>query len=84
MLFKYLTTNSLPQEKLNNFIKEIFNEYSDFLFSANKVLFEVKELEMVKYVLEERFNKYKTLYIQVENELMDFKKFSQTNKEVSE
>ena len=84
MLFKYLTTNSLPQEKLNNFIKEIFNENSDFLFSANKVLFEVKELEMVKYVLEERFNKYKTLYIQVENELMDFKKFSQTNKEVSE
>ena len=46
-------------EKLTNFIKETCGEYSEFLFLANKTLGDIKEIDIIKNALNERYKIYK-------------------------
>jgi hypothetical protein len=45
---------------------------------------EIRELDIVKNAIHERFKKYHKITLELENEIEDLKKFSQTNKEIKD
>ncbi len=61
-------------EKLTAFIKEVCLEYSELLFFTNKCIHEIRELETVKIILNERYKRFHKLSSLLENELNDIKK----------
>jgi hypothetical protein len=73
LLNKFLKSN-FPTEKLTAFIKEVCGEYSELLFYAHKSLNEIRELEIVKDALNERYKKYYKYSTQLQNDVNDLKK----------
>lgn len=71
-------------EKLTEFIKELFSNFSKLLFFANKTLQEIIEIDIVKSAMHERFRKYHKKSMQLESQLEDLINFSKTNREVKE
>lgn len=69
----------MPTEKLTVFIKEVCLEYSELLFFCNKLMTELKELELVKNCLNQRYRKLNKICFKQEAELKELKisKFSQ-------
>lgn len=56
-LNKFLKSN-FQVDKLTAFIKEVCSGYSELLFTANRSLYEIRELELVKNALNERYKYY--------------------------
>lgn len=69
-IFNYL---GFSTEKLTGFIKEVCLEYSELLFFANKCINEIKELEIVKNALNERYKRYYKISNALETELSELK-----------
>lgn len=78
ILNKFLKSN-FSTEKLTAFIKEVCQGYSELLYFANKSVAEIKELELVKNALNERYRRYHKLSTQLENELNELNKKSKNN-----
>ena len=56
-LNKFLRSN-IDEQKITNFILELCNGYSNLLFNSKKLLEEIKELNIVKNCLNERYKFY--------------------------
>jgi hypothetical protein len=84
LLVTFFTSLKNSPQIISNFIAEMINEYSEFLYNSQKALYEIKELEIVKNALHERFKKYHKICIEMDNEIEDLKKFSKTNKEIKD
>jgi hypothetical protein len=54
------------------------------LYSAHLTLIEIKEIDIVKNAMHERFKKYHKISLELENEIEDLKKFTKTNKEIKD
>ncbi len=54
------------------------------LYHSNKTVYEIKELEIVKNAIHERFKKYHKISMELENEMEDLKRLSHTNKEIKD
>ncbi len=65
---KFLKSN-LPTEKLTAFIKEICSEYAEFFYYSTRALNEMKELEILKDALNERYLRFQRLSNQLQDEL---------------
>lgn len=63
----------MPTEKLTAFIKEVCLEYSELLYLSFKINNELKEVEIVKNCLNERFKKLNKICFQLEAELNEYK-----------
>lgn len=63
----------MPTEKLTAFIKEVCLEYSELLFFSFKFTNEIREIELVKNCLNERFKKLNKICFQLEGELNEYK-----------
>ena len=63
----------MPTEKLTVFIKEICLEYSELLYVSNKLMDELRELDIVKNCLNERYRKLNKICFQQEAEIKDLK-----------
>lgn len=63
----------MPTEKLTAFIKEVCLEYSELLYFSFKFTNEIKEIELVKNCLNERFKKLNKICFQLEGELNEYK-----------
>lgn len=63
----------MPTEKLTAFIKEVCLEYSELLFYSFKIVNEIKEIELVKNCLNERFKKLNRICFMLEGELSEYK-----------
>ena len=63
----------MATEKLTAFIKEVCLEYSELLFFSYKITNELKEIEIVKNCLNERFKKLNRICFQLEAELSEFR-----------
>jgi hypothetical protein len=84
LLVQFFTSLKNSPTIITNFIAELINEYSDFIFYTQKTLLEIKELDIVKSAMHERFKKYHKICIELENELDDLQKFAKTNKEIKD
>ena len=80
----YFYIIEVPADKLTQFVKELFSNYSKLLFYANKTLKEIMEIDIVKSAMHERFRKNHKKSMQIEAQLEDLINFSKTNKEVKE
>lgn len=67
-LNKFLKSN-FPVDKLTAFIKELCTGYSELLYSSNRSLMEIKEIEIVKNALNERYKHFEKLSSELENQL---------------
>lgn len=67
-LNKFLKSN-FPVDKLTAFIKELCSGYSELLFSSNRSLVEVKEMEIVKNALNERYKNFEKLCAEYEKKI---------------
>lgn len=67
-LNKFLKSN-FPVDKLTAFIKELCSGYSELLFSSNRSLVEVKEMEIVKNALNERYKNFEKLCSEYEKKI---------------
>jgi len=63
----------MPTEKLTAFIKEVCLEYSELLFFSYKLLNDIREIEIVKQCLNERFKRLNKICFQLESELSEYK-----------
>jgi len=73
-LFLYINLFlDMPTEKLTAFIKEICLEYSELLYFSFKFTHEIREIELVKNCLNERFKKLNKICFQLEGELNEYK-----------
>lgn len=63
----------MPTEKLTAFIKEICLEYSELLYFSYRLTNEIREIELVKNCLNERFKKLNKICFQLEAELNEYK-----------
>jgi len=72
ILNRFLKSN-FSTEKLTNFIKEVCHEYSELLYFSNKSVNEIRELELVKNALSERYKQFHKISISLENELSNLK-----------
>jgi hypothetical protein len=63
----------MPTEKLTVFIKEICLEYSELLYVSNKLMDELRELDIVKNCLNERYRKLNKICFQQEAEIKELK-----------
>ena len=59
----------MPTDKLTLFIKELCAEYSELLFFSFRITKELKEIDLVKNALNERFKKLNKICFQLEAEL---------------
>jgi len=84
MLVTFFTSLRNNPQSISNFIAEIINAYAEFVFYSQKTLLEIKEMEIVKNAMHERFRKYYKISVEIENELEDLKKFAKTNKEIKD
>jgi hypothetical protein len=84
LLVQFFTSLKNSPQVISNFIAELINEYSDFLFYSQKTLLEIREMDLVKHSMHERFKKYHKICIELENELDDLQKLSKTNKEIKD
>lgn len=66
-------------EKLTNFIKEVCLEFSELLFFTVKSVNEIRELDLVKNALNERYKIYYNTSIQLEKEIQQLRKLSNAN-----
>lgn len=71
---KFLKSN-LPTEKLTAFIKEICSEYSDFFYYSTRALNEMKELDILKDALNERYLRFQKLTYQLQDEIAYLSKY---------
>ncbi len=69
---------------ITTFIHEIIKQYSEILYHANCTIDEIRELEIVKNAINERFKKYHKISMELESEMEDLKRLSQTNKEIKD
>lgn len=76
--------SKFPANLIANFLTELINEYSEFVFFSFKCLNEIKELNVVKTSLHEKFKKYHKISMELEAEVEDLKRFSKTNKEIKD
>ena len=67
-LNKFLKSN-FPVDKLTAFIKELCTGYSELLYSSNRSLMEIKEIEIVKNALNERYKHFEKLSSEYEKQL---------------
>jgi predicted DNA-binding protein YlxM (UPF0122 family) len=77
-------TSGLSGSALTMFITELIKYFSEFLFYSHKTIQEIRELDIVKNAIHERFKKYHKISLELENEIEDLKKFSNTNKEIKD
>jgi hypothetical protein len=84
LLVQFFTSLKNSPQVISNFIAELINEYADFLFYSQKTLQEIREMDLVKHSMHERFKKYHKICIELENELDDLQKLSKTNKEIKD
>ena len=84
LLVEFFTTLKKSPQKISHFISELINEYSNFIFYSQKTLMEIRELDIVKSAMHERFKKYHKICFELEGELEDLQKFARTNKEIKE
>jgi len=63
----------MPTEKLTVFIKEVCLEYSELLYFCNKLMEELKELDLVKNCLNQRYRKLNKICFKQEAELKELK-----------
>jgi hypothetical protein len=63
----------MPTEKLTFFIKEICLEYSELLFISNKLMEELREIDLVKNCLNERYIKLNKICFKQEAEIKELK-----------
>jgi hypothetical protein len=82
-LVKFFTAG-LSNNVITGFITEIIKQYSEMLYHSNKTVYEIKELEIVKNAIHERFKKYHKISMELENEMEDLKRLSHTNKEIKD
>jgi hypothetical protein len=84
LLVQFFTSLKNSPSIITSFIAELISEYSEFIFYTQKTLMEIKELDIVKSAMHERFKKYHKICIELENELDDLQKFAKTNKEIKD
>ena len=70
-LNKFLRSN-IDEQKITNFILELCNGYSNLLFNSKKLLEEIKELNIVKNCLNERYKFYSNLSNVYEKKIKNF------------
>ncbi len=63
----------MPTEKLTAFIKEVCLEYSELLYFSFKLTNEIREIDLVKNCLNERFKKLNKICFQLEGELNEYR-----------
>jgi len=63
----------MPTEKLTVFIKEVCLEYSELLYFCNKLMEELREIELVKNCLNQRYRKLNKICFKQESEIKEFK-----------
>ena len=71
----------MTTDKLTAFIKEICSEYSDFFYYSTRALNEMKELEILKEALNERYLRYQKLSSQLQDEIAYLCKSKNANDE---
>ena len=69
----------MPTDKLTAFIKEICSEYSDFFYYSTRALNEMKELEILKDALNERYLRFQKLSSQLQDEIAYLSKSKNVN-----
>ena len=65
-------------EKFSAFINELCNEYSEFLYFSHKSYCEIKDLEIIKNTLNERYRMYFKAATNLEKTLSESKKTVET------
>ena len=60
-------------EKFSAFIKEVCSEYSELLYFSFKAISEIRDLEIIKNALNERYKRYHSLATHYEKELNEIK-----------
>jgi hypothetical protein len=67
-------TLGFSTEKFSAFINELCNEYSEFLFFSYKSYCEIKDLEIIKNTLNERYRRYFKMASSLEKTLVESNK----------
>lgn len=65
---------------ISNFISKVLSNYSDLILISFNTLKEIKELDIVKNALLNKLKKLRRLNTDLETEIDDLKRFSETNK----
>jgi hypothetical protein len=63
----------IPTELFSAFIKEVCAEYSELLFFSYKAISEIRDLEIIKNALNERYKRYFKLATNYEKEINELK-----------
>jgi hypothetical protein len=79
LLTSYLI-GEFSNTNISNFITKILSNYSDLIFTAYNTLKEIKELDIVKNALHNKLKKLRKINTDLEAEIDDLKRFSETNK----
>ena len=73
-----------PNQTVTNFITSLIFNFSDMLFYSYLTLQEIKEIDIVKNALHERFKKYRKISNELQIEINDMQKLSKTNKDIKD
>jgi len=69
---------------ISNFISKIISNYSDLMYMGYNTLKEIKEMDIVKNALHNKLKKLRKLNTDLEAEIDDLKRFSDTNKTIKD
>lgn len=69
---------------LKEFENEFANQFSNLLFYSNEALKEIKEIDYLKDLVNNRYKAYYKSFHELENEMEDLRKYNATHKEIKE